>query len=209
MLSLENSSEQVESLWVNIRGQGKKWNLMASVCCGHPMEGCLLMKRSYFNCRKHHAPRLWSSCRTSVTLTSAGKAARQAASSPGDLVHQGQLLNPGDRWPNQKRSITKPDELIGEVKTGGSLGLSDHALLEFTISRATDQVKSKAKTLNFRRVNFQLFRELQDGTSRETALRDEKQNRAGSFLSTFFLEHKSSQFPCVRNQARSAGHRHD
>lgn len=35
-----------------------------------------------------------------------------------------------------------------------------------------------------------------------------EQKGAGSSLRTFFLEHKSSRFPCVRNQARKAGDRH-
>lgn len=35
---------------------------------------------------------------------------------------------------------------------------------EFTILRVMGQVKGKVKTLNFRRVNFQLLKELEDGT---------------------------------------------
>jgi len=52
--------------------------------------------------------------------------------------------------------------------TGGSLGCSDHALEEFTISKDIGQAISKVKTLNFGRVNFQLFKQLVDRTSWET-----------------------------------------
>lgn len=46
------------------------------------------------------------------------------------------------------------DKLIREMRTGGSLGCSDHALAEFLISRNTGLAENKVRTLNFRRVNF-------------------------------------------------------
>ncbi|KAJ7415207.1 hypothetical protein BTVI_38929 [Pitangus sulphuratus] len=56
--------------------------------------------------------------------------------------------------------LTNADELTKGVKVGGSLGCSDHALVEFVISRSVNLVRSKVKTLNFTRTNFQLFKEL-------------------------------------------------
>lgn len=56
--------------------------------------------------------------------------------------------------------ITNTAELIKEVKIGGSLSCSDHTLAEFVISRDMGLAKSKVRTLNFRRTNFQLFKEL-------------------------------------------------
>ena len=58
--------------------------------------------------------------------------------------------------------FTNVDELIKEVKTGGSLGCSDHALAEFVILRDMSLAKSKVRTLSFRRANLQLFKELVD-----------------------------------------------
>lgn len=46
----------------------------------------------------------------------------------------------------------------------GSLGGSDHALVEFAILRDMGQLKTRVRILNFRKVNFQLFKELMDGT---------------------------------------------
>lgn len=60
--------------------------------------------------------------------------------------------------------LTNTDELIREVKTGGILGCSDHALLELMISRDIGQAKRIVKTLNLRKENFQLFKGLVDGT---------------------------------------------
>ncbi|KAK4807081.1 hypothetical protein QYF61_018422 [Mycteria americana] len=68
--------------------------------------------------------------------------------------------------------VTNASELIGDIKIGGSLGCSDHALVEFTVLRDMGQVKSIVRTLNFRKAKFQLFKELVNGTPWETALRD-------------------------------------
>lgn len=48
---------------------------------------------------------------------------------------------------------------MGEVKTGGSLGGNEHALVEFTVLRDMGQESSQEMALNFRKVHFQLFRE--------------------------------------------------
>jgi len=67
--------------------------------------------------------------------------------------------------------ITNARELIGGIKIGGSLGCRDHGLVDFAVLRDKGQVKSKVKTLNFRKANFQLFKELVKRTHWETALR--------------------------------------
>jgi len=46
--------------------------------------------------------------------------------------------------------LTSTSELIGDVKTGSSLGCSDHALVEFTLLRDMGKVRSIVRTLNFR-----------------------------------------------------------
>ena len=45
--------------------------------------------------------------------------------------------------------FTNAEELIKEVKIGGSLDCSDNVLLEFVISRNTGLAKSKVRALNF------------------------------------------------------------
>jgi len=46
--------------------------------------------------------------------------------------------------------LTSSEELIKEVKTGGTLGCSDHALLEFVVLRKMDLSKSRVSLLNCR-----------------------------------------------------------
>jgi len=59
--------------------------------------------------------------------------------------------------------LTKAEESIIEVKIGGSLGCSDHALVEFMIWRNAGLGKSRIRTPNSRRANFGLYKELLDG----------------------------------------------
>ncbi|KAK4815748.1 hypothetical protein QYF61_006786 [Mycteria americana] len=81
--------------------------------------------------------------------------------------------------------VTNTSELTGDVKTGDSLGCSDHALVEFAVLRDMGQVKSKVRTLNFRKANFQLFKE--DGVRKAKAqlelnfARDAKNNKKGFY----------------------------
>ena len=45
--------------------------------------------------------------------------------------------------------LTSAEESIGEIKIGGSLGCSDHALVEFVIWKNVGLAKSRARTLCF------------------------------------------------------------
>jgi len=49
--------------------------------------------------------------------------------------------------------------LVGNVKLKGSLGCSDHEMVEFKILRAKRRAHSKLTTLVFRRADFGLFRD--------------------------------------------------
>jgi len=50
-------------------------------------------------------------------------------------------------------------ELIGDIRIGGCLGSSNHAMVEFMLRRDLRWAKSNIRMLNFRKANFQLFRE--------------------------------------------------
>ncbi|GAB0204607.1 mitochondrial enolase superfamily member 1 [Grus japonensis] len=56
--------------------------------------------------------------------------------------------------------LTNKEGLVGDVKLKGSLGCSDHEMVEFRILRAARKVCSKLNTLDFRRAGFGLFRDL-------------------------------------------------
>lgn len=60
------------------------------------------------------------------------------------------------------------------IKTGGSLGFRDHALVEYAVLADTSQVRKKVMPLNFRKANFYLFRETVNKIHCETSLRDKE-----------------------------------
>jgi len=66
--------------------------------------------------------------------------------------------------------LTSASELIGDIKTGGSLGCSNHALVEFTVLRDIGKARIIVKTLNFRKANCQIFKELVSRTPWEMVL---------------------------------------
>ena len=68
--------------------------------------------------------------------------------------------------------VTSASELIGDLKIQGSLGCSDHALVEFAVPRDVGQAKSKVRTLSFRKAKFWLLRELVNRNPWESALSD-------------------------------------
>ncbi|GAB0176549.1 hypothetical protein GRJ2_000120100 [Grus japonensis] len=56
--------------------------------------------------------------------------------------------------------LTNKEGLVGNVKLKGSLGCSDQEMVEFKILRAARRAHSKLPTLDFRRADFGLFRDL-------------------------------------------------
>jgi len=59
--------------------------------------------------------------------------------------------------------LTNKEGQVEDVKAGGSLGCSDHEMVEFRILRGGSRTISRIKTLDFRRANFGLFKELLGG----------------------------------------------
>ncbi|GAB0190982.1 hypothetical protein GRJ2_001563500 [Grus japonensis] len=56
--------------------------------------------------------------------------------------------------------LTNKEGLVGNVKLKGSLGCSDHEMVEFKILKPVRRVHSKLITLGFRKADFGLFRDL-------------------------------------------------
>ncbi|KAJ7406970.1 hypothetical protein BTVI_64312 [Pitangus sulphuratus] len=84
--------------------------------------------------------------------------------------------------------VINTTELVGSIKIGSSLGYSGPALVEFAVLRDMGQLKNKVRTLNFRKGNVQLFKELFSRNLWHTALRD----RTGRSLRTFSIEYQNS-----------------
>ena len=65
-------------------------------------------------------------------------------------------------------------ELTDDIRIGGCLGVSDHAMVEITFLRDIGLPKSKIRKLNFRKANVQLFKKLVNKTSWQSVLRDKE-----------------------------------
>ena len=67
--------------------------------------------------------------------------------------------------------LTNKEGLVGNVKLKGSLGCSDHEMVEFKILRAARSAHSKLTTRDFRRAEFHLFGDLLGRVSWDKALK--------------------------------------
>jgi len=56
--------------------------------------------------------------------------------------------------------LSSKEGLVHDVKLMGRLGCSDHEMVEFKILRAARRAHSKLTTLDFRKADFGLFRDL-------------------------------------------------
>jgi len=178
-LSLKNGHEQVESLWVRIRDRGNKGNLVVGVYYrppdqGEPTDEAFFLQLQEALCSQflillgdfNHPDICWKSS------TVSGRQSRRFLECTEDnFLHQ-EIDTPTQEDAILDLMPTNASELIGDMKTGGSLGCSDHALVEFTVLRDVGKVRSIVRTLNFRKANFQLFKELVSSTHWETVLRD-------------------------------------
>ncbi|PKU37428.1 nedd4-binding protein 2-like 2 [Limosa lapponica baueri] len=178
-LSLKNSHEQVESLWVRNTDHCNKGILVAVVYYRPPDQGEptnevfllhlweALRSQALIQLGGLELPNIcWKSCtvicRQSRRLLECieGNCLSQVTDSPtrGDVILD--LM------------VTNASTLISDSKIGGSLGCSDHALVGFPVLWDMGQVKSKARSLNFRKENFQMFKEFSNRIPWEIALRD-------------------------------------
>jgi len=96
--------------------------------------------------------------------------------------------------------LTIASELIGGVKTGGSLGCSDHPLSEFIALMDMGNVRSIVRTLNFRKANFPLFQVLVSRTPRERVLRDRWTEQSWQIFKDAF--HRAQELSVPRRQGR-------
>jgi len=78
--------------------------------------------------------------------------------------------------------LTNKEGLVEDVKVGGRLGCSDHEMVEFRIMHGGSRVISRIKTLDFRRANLGLFKELLGGIPWARALKAGGSKSAGRCL---------------------------
>ena len=81
---------------------------------------------------------------------------------------------------------------------------SDHAIIEFMLQRDKRQAKSKIRTLNFRKADFQLFRELVNKIPWETGLMGKGTEQSWQIFKEAFFRVQELSIPGVASQERKA-----
>ncbi|XP_032304298.1 uncharacterized protein LOC116654245 [Coturnix japonica] len=161
---------KVESLWVKIRGRADKADILVGVCYRPPNQdeetdevfykqlaqaarspALVLMGDfnfpdicwEYSTAQKKQSRRFLECIEDSFLMQQVREPTRGAA--PLDLL------------------FASREGLVGDVKVGGCLGQSDHEMVDFSILGGAWRGNSKTATLDFWRVDFELFKRLVGG----------------------------------------------
>ncbi|GAB0204803.1 hypothetical protein GRJ2_002945900 [Grus japonensis] len=166
-LHLGMDEELTESLWVRIKGSTGAGDIIAGVCYRPPDQGD----------RADEAPyRQIGAASRSQALVLMGdfnhpdicwrynaverKQSRKFLECADDNFLLQVTEEPTRRGAMLDLVLTNKEDLVGDVKLKGSLGCSDHEMVEFKILRAARRAHSKLTTLDFRRADFGLFSDL-------------------------------------------------
>ena len=96
--------------------------------------------------------------------------------------------------------LTNAEEIIKGIKVRGSLGCSDHALVEFVISRNVGLGKEWGQ--DFGRVNFRLFKELLAKISWDAVLKDKDVEESWLLFKDAFLRAQELSVPLNKKAGR-------
>ncbi|GAB0178004.1 hypothetical protein GRJ2_000265700 [Grus japonensis] len=96
--------------------------------------------------------------------------------------------------------LTNEEGLVGDVKLKGSLGCSDHKMMEFKMLRAARRAHSKLTTLDFRKADFSLFRDLLGRIPWDKVLEGGRTQDSGLVFKGHLLQ---AQEGCIPTQKKS------
>jgi len=102
--------------------------------------------------------------------------------------------------------LTNKEGLVEDVKVGDSLSCSDHEMVEFRILCGGSRSISRIKTLDFRRANFGLFKDLLGGIPWVRALEGRGVQESWSLFKRHFL-HAQDQCIPLRKKSSKGGRR--
>ena len=100
--------------------------------------------------------------------------------------------------------LTNKEGLVGDVKVEGSLGCSDHEVVEFRILRGGSRAKSKITTLDFRKSDFDLFKGLLSRFPWDKALEGRGAQESWSISKVCLLQAQERSIPRSRKSGQNA-----
>ena len=101
--------------------------------------------------------------------------------------------------------LTNKEGLMSNVKLEDSLDCSDHEMVEFKILRVLKRVHSKLATQNFRRADFELFRELLGKVTWEKSLEGRGAQESWLVFKDHLLQAQKQCMPRKRKAGKNAG----
>jgi len=99
--------------------------------------------------------------------------------------------------------LTNKEGLVGNVKLKGSLGSNHHKMVEFDMVRAARRVHSKLTTLDFRRADFDLFRDLLSRVPWDKALEERGAQESWLIFKDHLLQAQERCIPTKRKPGRN------
>ncbi|PKU41564.1 glycerol kinase [Limosa lapponica baueri] len=94
--------------------------------------------------------------------------------------------------------------LVGNVKLTDSLDCSDHEMVEFKIIRAARKAHTKIATLDFRREDFSLFRDLLGRVPWDKALKGRGAQESWLIFKDQLLQAQTRRIPTKRKSGKKA-----
>ncbi|GAB0186968.1 mitochondrial enolase superfamily member 1 [Grus japonensis] len=166
-LHLGMDEEPTKSLWVRIKGRAGAGNIIAGICYRPPDQGDQADEALYRQigaASRSQALVLMGDFNHPDICWRDNAAERKQSRKFLECVDDNFLLQvteePTRRGAMLDLILIKKEGLVGDVKLKGSFGCSDHKMVEFRILRAARRAHSKLNTLDFRRADFGLFRDL-------------------------------------------------
>ncbi|XP_065440587.1 mitoferrin-1 isoform X1 [Chrysemys picta bellii] len=98
--------------------------------------------------------------------------------------------------------LTNREELVENLKVEGSLGESDHEIIEFAILRKGRRENSKIETMDFRKADFGKLRELIGKVPWESRLRGKTTEESWQFFKGKLLRAQKQAIPLVRKDRK-------
>jgi len=98
--------------------------------------------------------------------------------------------------------LKNKEGLVEDVKVGGSLGSSDHEMVNFRILHGGSRAIRRIKTLDFKRANFGLFKELLGGIPWGRALEGRGVQESRSLFKHHFLHAQERCIPLNKKSSK-------
>ena len=92
--------------------------------------------------------------------------------------------------------LANQEDLLDNITTNGSLGYSNHNIVEFKILTSTLKTSSRTKTLDFRRANFKMLRAQLRGIPWEASMEGKGACICWESFKNNLLETQEQSIPC-------------